>query len=54
MNALHVVFELKGFLVRKEYYSPKMHGLMLSKRIVLKQSLEEFFRKCIEQFTVYF
>lgn len=57
MSPLHVVFLVKGVFMGKEYYSitpPKLCGLMLSKRIVLRSSLEEFLRRCIEQFMMYF
>jgi hypothetical protein len=55
MSPLHVVFNLKGVLVGKEYYSitpPEMRGLMLSKRILLKLGLKEFLRRCIKEFIV--
>jgi len=57
VSPLHVVFLVKGVFMGKEYYSitpPKLCGLMLSKRIVLRSSLEEFLRRCIEQFMMYF
>ncbi len=57
MSPLHVVFKLKGVFMGKEYYSitpPKLCGLMLNKRIVLKSGPKKFLRRCTKQFIMNF
>lgn len=63
VNHLHVIFNLKGILVGKEYF--KINHLLLpsfnlakgptllGKSVVPKPTLKEFLLRCLKQFTVY-
>ncbi len=58
VSFLHVIFDLKGVLVGKEYFSinhllplPYSVGclpILLNKRVIPRPSLKEFLMKCIE------
>jgi hypothetical protein len=63
VSPLHMIFDLKGFLVGKEYFRinhllPPLFNLaqgptLLGKNIVPKLVLKEFLLRCLEQFIVY-
>jgi hypothetical protein len=63
VNPLHVIFDLKGVFVGKEYFKinhllPSSFNLarghtLLGKKVVPRLSLKEFILMCLEQFIVY-
>jgi hypothetical protein len=63
VNPLHMIFNLKGVLVGKEYFRvnhllPSPFNLaqgptFLNKSIVSRLALKEFFLRCLKQFTIY-
>jgi len=64
VNPLHMIFNLNGVLVGKEYFKinhllflafnlARGPTLLLSKNVVPRPILKEFFLRCLEQFTVY-
>jgi hypothetical protein len=63
VNPLHMIFDLKGVLVGKDYFRishllpPSLNlargRTLLSKNIVPMLTLKEFLLRCIEQFIVY-
>jgi len=63
MSPLHVIFDSKGVLVGKEYFSinyllPLPYNIghlptLLNKRVITRASLKEFLMSCIKQFIIY-
>ncbi len=63
MSPLHVIFNLKGVLVGKDYFKinhllPPMFNLtqihtLLSKSVVPRLNVREFLLRCLEQFIIY-
>ncbi len=63
VSPLHVIFDLKGVLVEKEYFKINYFLLppfkivrgctLLSKDIILRPTLKEFLLMCLKQFIIY-
>jgi hypothetical protein len=63
VSPLHVIFNLKGVLVGKDYFKinhllPPMFNLtqihtLLSKSVVPRLNVREFLLRCLEQFIIY-
>jgi hypothetical protein len=63
MSPLHVIFDLKGVLVGKDYFrinhlllppfNLAQRQTLLGKNILPKLALKEFLLRCLEKFTVY-
>jgi len=63
VSSLHMIFDLKGVLVGKEYFRinhllPPSFNIawgftLLGKNIILRSTLKEFLLRCLEQFTIY-
>ncbi len=63
MNSLYMIFDLKGYIVEKEYFSinqllPLLYIIswlliLLNKRVIPRSSLKEFLLRCLKQFIVY-
>jgi hypothetical protein len=63
VSPLHIIFDLKGVLVGKEYFKvnhllPSLFNLvrgptLLGNNIVPKLILKEFLFRCLEEFTIY-
>ncbi len=63
VSPLHVIFDLKGVLVRKEFFKINhllllpfnlVQGpILLGKSIIPRLALKEFLRRCLKQFTIY-
>jgi len=63
VNPLHIIFNLKGVLVGKEYFSINNlltlphsighHPTILNNKVILKLGLKEFLMRCIKQSTIY-